>query len=122
MAPDSEFEGIRLSSVTGEGVDHVLGSLAREVRAERERPAPELERIVIHRPSSDEVEIGRNDDGSWVVASRAAKRAVALNDLTNPQALEFAQSRLRGLGVGRSSPRSAHRRSPTTVGPSPTRR
>ena len=41
----------------------------------------------------------RNDDGSWEVLGRAARRAVALSDLTDPQALEYAQNRLTQLGV-----------------------
>jgi GTP-binding protein len=103
------FDGLRLSSVTGEGVDEVLGALARLVIEARDRSAEPAEGIVIHRPVSDELEVSRAVDGSWVVDSRAARRAVALNDLTNVQALEYAQSRLRGLGVDKALARAGVR-------------
>lgn len=101
MAGDLAFDGLRLSSVTGEGVEEVLGALAREVTTARAR-GPERKGIVIHRPTSDEIQLRRADSGSWIVAGRAARRAVALNDLTDPQALEYVQARLRGLGVDKA--------------------
>jgi GTP-binding protein len=103
------FDGLRLSSVTGEGVDEVLGALARVVVEARDRAAEPAEGIVIHRPVSDELEVSRAADGAWVVDSRAARRAVALNDLTNVQALEYAQTRLRGLGVDKALARAGVR-------------
>jgi GTP-binding protein len=36
------------------------------------------------------------------VRGRAAERAVALSDLTQVEALEYAQARLRGLGVDKA--------------------
>jgi GTP-binding protein len=108
MAGDLEFDGLRLSSVTGEGVDEVLGALAREV-AEARSQTPESEGIVIHRPTGDEIRVDRADNGSWIVAGRAARRAVALNDLTDPQAVEYIQSRLRGLGLDKALLRAGAR-------------
>ena len=55
--------------------------------------------MTIHRPASREVEIRRLDDASWNVLGRAALRAVALSDLTDPQAIQYAQVRLQELGV-----------------------
>ena len=60
---------------------------------------PVGEAITIHRPVSHEVELTRHDDGSWEVLGRAARRAVALSDLTDEEALAYAQSRLQQLGV-----------------------
>ena len=40
-----------------------------------------------------------NDGQMFVVVGRAAERAVSLNDLTNIEALEYAQSSLSKLGV-----------------------
>jgi GTP-binding protein len=48
-------------------------------------------------------------DGSWIVEGRAAGRAVALSDLTIPDALEYAQGRLRRLGVDRALARAGAR-------------
>ena len=46
--------------------------------------------------------IEREDDGSFRVIGRQAERAVALSDLTNADALEYAQHRLRKVGVDRA--------------------
>jgi GTPase len=98
MAPDHEFRGAVISSVTGAGIPELLGGLAGLVTAARQEE-PETETTTIHRPASTEVEIRRRDDASWEVLGRPARRAVALSDLTNEEALEFAQQRLQQLGV-----------------------
>jgi GTP-binding protein len=98
MAPDHTFDGPTISSVTGEGIPDLLGSLVRMVAAARE-DEPEVESTTVHHPVSSEIRITRHDDGSWEVLGRAARRAVALSDLTDEQALEFAQHRLKQLGV-----------------------
>jgi GTP-binding protein len=46
------------------------------------------------------------DGGEWVVDGRAATRAVALSDLTRPEALAEAHRRLRRLGVDRALARA----------------
>jgi GTP-binding protein len=46
--------------------------------------------------------VERQDDGSFRVVGRQAERAVAFNDLTNPNALDEAWTRLRRLGVHRA--------------------
>lgn len=96
---------VRLSSVTGEGVATIVGRLARLVDAAR-RAEPARPGVVVHRPLSVEVTVSRIDDGSWQVHGRAAARAVALSDLTDPGALSYAQDRLRSLGVERALTRA----------------
>ena len=92
----------RLSSATGEGVPEVLGELSRMV-IEARTSEPVLEVPVVHRPmpSAQEVTVRRIDGRVWAVEGRAAARAVALSDLTDPGALAYAQDRLRSLGVER---------------------
>jgi GTPase len=52
-----------------------------------------------------------------VVLGRSAVRAVALSDLTIPEALAYAQGRLRSLGVDRALARAgAHDGDEVTVG------
>ena len=92
----------RLSSVTGEGVAWVMGELARLVDGARRSEPAAVGGVVVHRPLSAEVAVRRADDGSWAVLGRAAERAVALSDLTDPGALAHAQERLRSLGVERA--------------------
>ncbi len=98
IVPEHSFNGPVISSVTREGLSSVIGSLAtlvREARHERD----EVEAITIHRPIASEVSVGRADDASWIVSGRAAERAVALSDMTNPEALAYAQQRLQQVGV-----------------------
>ena len=108
-APGATFgsAGGRLSSVTGEGVREVLGELSRMVSGARDHE-PITEAPVVHRPlpSAHEVAVVRDVDGTWTVRGRAAARAVALSDLTDPGALAYAQDRLRSLGVERALARA----------------
>lgn len=45
----------------------------------------------------------------WVVSGRTAERAVALSDLTNAEALDYARSKLNRLGVDKSLTRAGAR-------------
>ena len=60
----------------------------------------------MHRPAAESFRIERDDRGAFVVVGREAERAVALNDLTNPEALGVAQDRLKRLGVDRALARA----------------
>ena len=75
--------------------DRSVFELVREAR----ESTPAIEATTLHRPLGSEISIERFDDGSWNVVGRAAVRAVALSDLTNEEALEFAQARLKQIGV-----------------------
>lgn len=98
LAPDHQFDGLVVSAVTRSGLDPVVGELSRLVGAAREQ-APVAEASTLHRPLGSEISVERFDDGSWNVIGRSALRAVALSDLTNEEAMEFAQTRLKQLGV-----------------------
>ncbi|MDE3203458.1 MAG: GTPase ObgE [Acidobacteriota bacterium] len=100
-AAEVEWNGDRISAVTGDGLRPLLGAMAEVVgRARAELGA--ARRFVIHRPEPAGVTVGRDHDGSWIVTGRPAERAVALSDITIPEALEYAQSRLKSLGVDRA--------------------
>jgi GTP-binding protein len=102
------WEGLRLSSVTGEGVRELVGRLATIV-AEARASAPAAEAFVVHRPEPEGVVVERQPDGSLRVLGRAAERAVAVSDLTNADALAYVQGRLRRLGVDRALRRAGAR-------------
>jgi GTP-binding protein len=106
---DVEWAGERLSAVSGEGLRPLLGRMATIVEEARAaQPAPG--RFVVHRPVPAGVQVSRDSSGSgWVVLGRAAERAVALSDLTIPEALAHAQGRLRSLGVDRALARAGAR-------------
>ncbi len=98
IALETEFDGLKTSSATGLGIPETLGRLSQLVGEARSHVLPTTG-VTIHRPIGDQVAIERFDDGSWNVVGRAAVRAVALSDLTDDQALDYAQNRLRQLGV-----------------------
>ena len=97
----------RLSSVTGEGVGKVLGELSRMVDEARSSE-PVFEAAVVHRPlpPAQEVTVRRLDAHVWTVDGRAAHRAVALSDLTEPSAVAYVQDRLGSLGVEKALARA----------------
>ncbi|CAN5158548.1 GTPase ObgE [soil metagenome] len=100
VATDGPVE-LSVSAVTGEGIARLVGRMATLVREARAaQPPPDA--FVVHRPLGEGFEVERLDDGSFRVSGRQAERAVALSDLTNAQALAYAQARLRSLGVDRA--------------------
>lgn len=86
-----------ISSVTGTGLQPMLHAIADAVER-AERAAPEGEGFVLHRPTPVGFDIHRSA-GRWVVTGRMAERAVALDDLTKPEAAAFAARRLAAAGV-----------------------
>lgn len=103
--PDIEWDGPKLSAATGLGVSWLvgtLGSLVDEARLAQE----ESKAFVVHRPEPEGVVVTRDDDGTLVVHGRDAKRAVALNDLTNDDALAYVHKRLSALGVHKALQRA----------------
>lgn len=97
IEPNPEY--LTFSSITNQNLDKLTGALsilAKEGRADVEQTSAAP---TIHRPLAETVTISRNDDGSWQVNGRQAERAVALNDLTDLDALAYVQDRLNGLGV-----------------------
>jgi GTP-binding protein len=86
-----------VSAVTGEGVEPLMHAIANLVDM-AEAAAPEREGFVLHRPLPGGFSVTREGDG-WVVKGLAAERAVNLDDLTVPEAADFAATRLARLGV-----------------------
>ncbi|HEY3811113.1 MAG TPA: GTPase ObgE [Acidimicrobiales bacterium] len=105
---DGVWSGDRLSALTGEGLRPLLGRMAGLVAAARAE-LPAAARFVVHRPEPAGVAVERAPDGGWLVLGRPALRAVALSDLTNVDALAYAQRRLRDLGVDRALARAGAR-------------
>ena len=103
-----DWDGLRMSAATRDGVDAVVYQLAdavRQVRAEVPEPAA----YAVHRPAAESFKIERDDDGSYVVVGREAERAVAVSDLTNLDALQFVHDRLKRMGVDRALARAGAR-------------
>lgn len=115
-----------ISAVTGSGMATLITRLAALVTRAREtevdtdtgigRPpasmdvGPEGPEVFVHRPLGEsQVEITRGPDGTFFVGGRQALRAVALSDLTDDDALDLVQARLRRLGVERALVRAGVR-------------
>lgn len=98
-ANDDVLDGeiMRVSSVTGEGLTELMHAVADAVD-EAKKLAPEREGYELHRPLPPPFTITREGE-VWVVEGRSATRAVALDDLTQPEAARFAAGRLERLGV-----------------------
>ena len=95
-----EWDGPSMSAVTGAGVRGVVGRLASLVaHARQEEPAGEA--YVILRPEPEGVYVERIDEHEFRVHGRAAERVVALNDVTNREALTYMDARFKRLGVNR---------------------
>jgi len=106
--PEVEWSGDRVSAATGEGLRVLQGRLG-ELVAEARAREPENEGFIVHRPEPEGVLVTRDDDGALVVHGKEAQRAVALNDLTNEEALAYVQARLSRLGVYRALGRAGAR-------------
>ena len=82
-----------------------LADLVVEAReAPLERPA-----TVVHRPPTEDVAVERGEDGTWEVLDRRVARVANLNDLTNPDALDYLHDRLKRMGVDRALARAGVR-------------
>lgn len=97
-----------ISAVTGAGLPGFLGRLANLVIGSRQEQ-PMAEAMAIHRPEPEGFEVERDGDGSFLVVGRPAERAVSLSDLTDVQALDYVQDRLRRMGVFRALARTGAR-------------
>ncbi len=101
-------DALTISAVTREGLDPLLGrlgTLIREARAAEPDPEP----FVVLRPAEEGFAVVRDDDGAWRVSGRTAERVVAMADLTNVEAMEYVQYRLRKMGVDRALARAGAR-------------
>jgi GTP-binding protein len=100
-----DFDGPVVSAVTRTGTREVVGKLADMVREARATmPAPVA--YAVHRPAAESFRVERDMDGSFVVIGRDAERAVAMNDLTNPEAMMVVHDRLKRMGVDRALARA----------------
>jgi GTP-binding protein len=108
VAGDVAFDGYRISAVTRAGLDEFLGNLGTlvdEARAAEGEPEP----YVILRPEEQGFSVVREGANEWRVKGRPAERAVALGDITEPDALAYVQNRLRKMGVERALARAGAR-------------
>jgi GTP-binding protein len=100
-----DFAGMCISAVTRDGLDEFLGRVAELVEEARASEG-EPETYVIIRPEQEGFSVVREDAHAWRVTGRPAERAVALADLTNPEAMAYVQQKLARMGVERALARA----------------
>ena len=100
IGADTPWDGPRISAFTTEGVRDLVTKMAQLVDEAR-REQPEQEGIVIIRPEVEGSIVERLEPGHFRVRGRDVERAVALNDVTTPEALNWIDDRLKKLGVDR---------------------
>ncbi len=100
-----DWDGERIAAVTGAGVRQLVGRMVQAVTDVRQS-MPRREAFVVHRLEGEGYEVVRDPYGVWEVRGREAIRAVALSDLTNPEALDEAHRRLKSLGIDRALARA----------------
>ena len=109
VAAQDALEGsLKVSAVTGEGVQEMKYKLELLVKEAREAELTNSAEIVIHRPPPKGISVSR-EGNIFTVKGRQAERAVALNDLTNIEALEYIQVTLEKIGVNKALRRAGIR-------------
>ena len=88
---------LTVSALSGEGMNEALHAIADLVE-QAEREAPPREGFVLHRPLGPGFQVRREGD-AWRVSGLPAERAVAMADLTVPEAADLVAHRLAKLGV-----------------------
>jgi GTP-binding protein len=102
---DAEFA---ISGATGEGLDRLVYRLSDLVNEARATLPTRSTAPVLHRPEPEGFEVAR-EGAELVVLGREALRAVALSDLTDPDALAQAQRRMKTMGIDRALERAGAR-------------
>ena len=107
-AQDAVEGSLKVSAVTGEGVQEMKYKLELLVKEAREAEITSSEEVVIYRPPPKGISVSR-EGNIFTVKGRQAERAVALNDLTNIEALEYIQVTLERIGVNKALRRAGIR-------------
>ena len=84
-------------------------NLVEEARAAE----PVTDSFVVHEPLPEGFRIEREPSGDFRVVGRPAERAVALSDITTPDAQAYVRQRLQRLGVDRALERAGAREGDT---------
>jgi GTP-binding protein len=100
VGADTEWDGLRISAFTTEGIRQLVSHMATLVQQARQAQ-PERDGLVIIRPEVDGSVVERVGEGQFRVRGRNVERVVALNDVTTPEALNWIDDRLKKLGVDR---------------------
>jgi len=95
-----EWTGDKMSAVTGDGVRPILGKLADLVKTARANVPPQQAAVII-RPEPEGTLVDKVKENEYRLKGRAVERAVLLNDVSTPDAMNYIDERLKNLGVPR---------------------
>jgi len=95
-----EWTGDKMSAVTGDGVRPILGKLADLVKTARANVPPQQAEVII-RPEPEGTHVDKLKENEYRLRGRAVERAVLLNDVSTPDAMNYIDERLKNLGVPR---------------------
>ncbi len=95
-----EWTGDKMSAVTGDGVRPILGKLADLVKTARANVPPQQAAVII-RPEPEGTHVDKVKENEYRLRGRAVERAVLLNDVSTPDAMNYIDERLKNLGVPR---------------------
>ena len=101
----AEWDGPRVSAITTVGLRELVSRLAQLVQHARSEQ-PHQDGIVIIRPEVDGARVERLGENEFRIHGRSVERAVALNDVSTPEALNWIDERLKKIGVARLLNRS----------------
>ena len=92
-----------ISSATGAGLEELTRSIFAALPEQRVAAGGPGEPDVAHRtyrPGEEEgFEVEPDGEGRWRIAGRGIEMLVARHDLTNQEALEYLEQRLKEIGV-----------------------
>jgi GTP-binding protein len=94
---------LAISSATGVGLDQLRQAILAALPEERPASVADGEFDAEHRvyrPGEEEgFEVAPEGEGRWRVSGRGIELLVARHDISNPEALEYLEQRLREIGV-----------------------
>ena len=99
FSPDGEQRFV-ISAVTGDGLRPLVGAMASLVHEAR-AATPHVDGVVLLRPEATGAVVERVDEHEYRLRGRDVERAVALNDVTTPDAVSYISHRLDRLGVNK---------------------
>ena len=96
----ADWDGLRISAVTGAGVRDLVGQLAALVHEARQAQ-PAEPGLVILRPEPEGGRVERIGEHEFRLSGRQLERVVALNDVTTHDAMAYIDYQMKRLGVPR---------------------
>ena len=94
----AEWDGLRISAVTGEGVRTLVGQLAALVHEARSAQTSAAGSVIL-RPEAEGGRVERLGEHEFRLVGRQVERIVALNDVSTPDALSYIDFQMKRLGM-----------------------